>query len=258
MAKKPLVVIGLGEMGSVFARGLLKLGHPVYPASRDTDLRKLAKAVPKPELALIAVGEKDLATVLERLPRRWSKRLALLQNELLPNDYKHLRKVTVISVWFEKKKGQDSKVIMPSPAHGPRAKLLEEALATLDIPVKRVERHRDMLNELVVKNLYILTTNIAGLRIGGTVGELWSKHRDFAQALANEIITLQEALTGKQLDRGALIDSMVRAFKGDPDHGCKGRSAPARLKRALSHAERLGVETPIMNSIAAEQSAAEA
>ena len=56
MAKKPVVVIGLGEMGSVFARGLLRLGHPVYPAHRGTNLRKLAKAVPHPKMVLVAVG----------------------------------------------------------------------------------------------------------------------------------------------------------------------------------------------------------
>ena len=46
---------------------------------------------------LVAVGENELAPVLKKLPRRWLKRLALLQNELLPSDYEHLgNKVTVI------------------------------------------------------------------------------------------------------------------------------------------------------------------
>ena len=31
MNKAPVIVIGLGEMGSVFARAILKSGHPVYP-----------------------------------------------------------------------------------------------------------------------------------------------------------------------------------------------------------------------------------
>ena len=253
MAKEAVVVIGLGEMGSVFARGLLKLGHPVFPVNRDSKIRKLAAALPAPRLVLIAVGEKDLAPVLQTIPKAWRDRLVLLQNELLPNDYKHLRDVTVISVWFEKKRGQDSKVIVPSPAFGPRAKLLAKALATLDIPVRVLDRKRDLLFELVVKNLYILTTNIAGLRTGGTVGELWSKHQSTARAVANEVIGLQEALTGKQFDHEALIAGMVRAFHGDPEHSCTGRSARERLKRALTNAERLGIETPTLDAIAAEQ-----
>ena len=255
MAKNPVVVIGMGEMGSVFARGVLRLGHPVYPVNRDTNMRTMAKALPKPKLVLVAVGEKDLQPVLEKLPRTWRKNLALLQNELLPKDYGHLGPVSVISVWFEKKKGQDVKVLIPSPAFGPRAKLLAKALATLDIPVKRVDKPRDMLLELVVKNLYILTTNIAGLRTGGTVSELWQNHQDLARSVANEVISLQEGLTGSRFNNDELIEAMLEAFDGDPAHQCMGRSAPARLARALEQADRLGLDLPTLRTIAAEQAA---
>ena len=253
MAKKPVVVVGMGEMGSVFARGLLRLGHPVYPVSRDGNMEKIAKALPDPKMVLVAVGEADLAAVLKKIPKAWRKRLALLQNELLPSDYSQLDNVTVISVWFEKKKGQDSQVIIPSPAHGPLSKLLAKSLGTLDIPVKRIKRQRDMLFELVVKNLYILTSNIAGLRTGGTVSELWSEHQPFARMVAEDVIALQEGLTGAQFDSDALIGAMLEAFEGDPDHRCMGRSAPARLERALQHAERLKIDLPTLREIAAEQ-----
>lgn len=251
MAKKPVVVIGMGEMGSVFARGLLRLGHPVYPVLRDTDTRKLAKRLPDPKLVLAAVAEGDLQPVLDQLPKAWRKNLALLQNELLPDDYRHLGDVTVVSVWFEKKKGQDSKVIIPSPVHGPRARLLIRALATLDIPATAIERASGMLFQLVVKNLYILTSNIAGLRVGGTVGELWRDHEPFARSVAHEVIALQERLTGSRFNNDDLIAAMVTAFEGDPDHRCMGRSAPSRLERALAHADRLGIELPTLRHIAA-------
>lgn len=249
MAKKPVVVIGMGEMGSVFARGLLRLGHPVYPVTRDTDMQRLAKELPKPKLVLVAVGEDALGGILDAIPKVWRKRVALLQNELLPDDYRHLEDVTVISVWFEKKKGQDAKVIIPSPAHGPRAKLLARALATLDIPAKLIERPRDMLFELVAKNLFILTSNITGLRTGGSVGRLWAEHQDFARTVANEVITLQEGLTGSRFNNDDLIAAMLTAFEGDPDHPCMGRSAVARLQRALQHADRLGIDLPTLREI---------
>ena len=114
MSKAPAVVIGIGEMGSIFARGLLRIGHPVYPVTRDTDMQALASEIPGPAIVLVAVGEAALPDILTQIPAHWSDKLALLQNELLPADYAHLTDPTVISVWFEKKKGQDSKVLIPS------------------------------------------------------------------------------------------------------------------------------------------------
>ena len=250
MAKKPAVVIGIGEMGSVFARGLLRLGHPVYPVNRDTDMKGLAGELPKPKLVVVATAEDELAPVLRDIPKKWRDRLVLLQNELLPDDYADLPNATVISVWFEKKKGQEVKVIVPSPAFGPRAALLARALSTLDIPVRQVDTPREMLFELVVKNLYILVSNIAGLRTGGTVAELWAGHQDLARSVAKDVIALQEGLTGSRFNNDALIAAMVKAFEGDPDHNCMGRSAPARLDRALAHADRLGIGAPTLRAIA--------
>ena len=54
--KQPVVLIGVGEMGGVFARGLLRLGHPVYPVTRDTDISALASQLPEPAMVLVAVG----------------------------------------------------------------------------------------------------------------------------------------------------------------------------------------------------------
>ncbi len=253
MSKAPVVVIGIGEMGSVFARGLLRLGHPVYPVTRDTDMSRLADELPAPEMVLVAVGETALQPVLEAIPEAWRDRLALLQNELLPADYADLPGPTVISVWFEKKKGQDVKVLIPSPVFGPRSRLLIDALATLDIPAREVPDDQAMAFELVLKNVYILTTNIAGLRVDGTVGELWRDHEPLARAVANEVIDIQEGLTGRSYDRDALISGMLEAFNGDPAHRCMGRSAPARLQRALAHADRLGLDVPTLREIAREQ-----
>ncbi len=250
--KKPVILIGIGEMGGVFARGLLRLGHPLHPVTRETPMDEVAAAVPDPEAVIVAVGEKDLAPVLEALPASWRERLVLLQNELLPADFAHLPGVTVISVWFEKKPGREFKEILPSPAFGPRARLLQEALGTLGIAVKPLADAEALLFELVLKNLYILTTNIAGLKVGGTVGALWREHRELARAVAEEVILLQESLTGRRFHRQALIDAMVAAFEGDPEHQCMGRSAPARLRRALEQGRRLGLELPTLDRIAAE------
>ncbi len=247
--KQPIVVIGQGEMGSVFARGLLKLGHPLYPVSRGTSLKTTAQQVPNPLLVLVAVAENDLHPVLKEIPDAWQQRLVLLQNELLPKDWQQYDwgkaiAPTIISVWFEKKKGQDSKVLIPSPVYGTHAQTIHDALATLDIPVTILKNSEQLELELVIKNVYILTTNISGLALekmgletAATVDTLWQKHQNLAKTVANEIIDIQETLTGKTFNRNALIKGMHTAMLGDPKHKCMGRSASARLGRALKIAK---------------------
>jgi hypothetical protein len=254
MTKKPIIIVGMGEMASVFARGFLRSGYPVYPVTREMDMQQQANSINDPELVLIAVAEKDIQAVLKSIPQQWKDKLALLQNELLPNDWQqHQLTPTVISVWFEKKKGQDAKVLIPSPAYGTKADILVNALSSIDIVARALNSEAELLFELVVKNVYILTTNIAGLKTGGTVSELWSKHQGVARDVAAEIILLQEKLTGQKFDSEKLIDAMLVAFNGDPGHGCMGRSAAARLERALMLAEQHHLNLPVLEEIAGEK-----
>jgi len=252
----PIVVIGTGEMSGVFTRGFLKLGYPVFPVNRDTDMEKMAKALTTPALVLVAVGEADLHPVLDKIPAAWEDCLALLQNELLPRDWEahKLQEPTVISVWFEKKKGQDYKVVVPSPTYGVGAPILDKALASLDIPTWEVGSHEEIAYELVRKNVYILTTNITGLELppGTDVDVMWNQHQALAREIAGEVMDIQDWLTGKQWDREKLIDGMVEAIEGDLQHKCMGRSAPARLKRNLGFADEAGLAVPKLRQIAAK------
>jgi hypothetical protein len=144
----------------------------------------------------------------------------------------------------------DSKVIIPSVVFGKYAQLVADALNSIDIETNVLGSAEELLFELVLKNVYILTTNIAGLQAGGTVGELWSKHQQLATEVADEIIQLQEKLTGQSLNKEQLLEGMVHAFNGDPEHGCMGRSAPARLQRALRQADEQGLDLPRLKQIA--------
>ena len=249
--KSAVVVIGLGEIGSVLARGYLKLGHPVYPVLRDMDLDAQANEIPEPMAVIVAVGESELQAMLASIPNAWRSKLILIQNELLPRDWQqHDLEPTVISVWFEKKKGQDVKVVVPSTVYGSQAANLVAALDTLDIPSTLIGDADTMTFELVRKNYYILTSNIAGLRTGGTVGELWQDHQAFAQQVITDVHTVQEHLVGETLDKAKLTAAMVTAFEGDLQHGCMGRSAPARLKRALDIAQEVRLDVPTFVAIA--------
>ena len=211
----------------------------------------MAADTSEPELVIVAVGEKELHATLAALPDVWRNKVALLQNELLPRDWQQhgFTNPTVISVWFEKKKGMDAKVVLPSPAFGWYAELIKQALTTLGIPATVVESEAALLFELALKNLYILTSNIAGLECGGNVRELWLEHNELACEVAGDVLDIQEYLTGEVLDRTALVEGMLKAFDGDPEHGCMGRSAPARLQRALDIADEAGLDVPTLRRI---------
>ena len=111
----PIVIIGIGELAVVFAGAFLRNGYPVYPITRNMNIEAEAKNLPEPCVVLVAVAEKDFQSVMETLPDQWRNKLVLLQNELLPRDWQAhaIDNPTVISVWFEKKKGMDYNVLLP-------------------------------------------------------------------------------------------------------------------------------------------------
>jgi hypothetical protein len=272
------VVIGLGELGGVFAHGLLRTGHRVIPVRRTDDPSAIARDVPRPALVAITVGEDDLAPVLRALPHTWHESALLVQNELLPRSWSSLHAPpTVAVVWFEKKKTTPIVPILPTPVAGPRAARVVDALRALDVPCESIDEEA-LPAALVSKNLYILTANLAGLAHGGTasssrrgqpptvgassrrgqpptvgvsptVGELWTTHRAHAEAVAREVLALQSALLGAPVDVDARLADLGRAIEADPKHGARGRTAPARLARALRHADELGVDVPTLRAL---------
>ena len=248
-----VVIVGLGEMGGVFARGFLRAGIPVYPVTRSMDIQQAANEVSDPDLVLLAVAEKDLDASLESIPDIWKSKLVLLQNELLPKDWERhqLDSPTVISVWFEKKKGKDVCVLIPSPVYGEGALLIKKALNSIDIPARILASQQELEDELILKNVYILTTNIAGLVCGGTVETLWNDHLLLAREVANDVMDIQSWLVGKELDRKKLFAGFKQAVNGDLNHQCMGRSATARLARAISLANEAKLDVKKIREIAA-------
>jgi hypothetical protein len=237
--KNPVCLIGVGEIGGVFARGALKAGYPVYPIVRGMDAVEIEKQIAHPEAVVVSVGEKDLQACLKDMPASWKNKLILVQNELLPADWEnHHLHPTVISIWFEKKRPHDYKVIIPSPVFGHHASFVHAVLATMGIPCHILNNNDELVLELVAKNLYILTINIAGLAVGGTVGELWHAHQPLAKNITNDILDIQFKLIGKELNREKLMLRMVEAFNGDLQHKCLGRTALERLERAIRQADK--------------------
>lgn len=251
---RPVVIVGIGEVAGVLARAFLRSGYPVLPITRGMDIVAESKEISDPLMVVVGVGEKDFSSVVKTIPDGWRDRLVLIQNELLPQDWvvHGIENPTVLSVWFEKKKGMDYKPLLPTPILGPHADLIAESLVGIDIPCTVLGNSEEMLVQLVQKNVFILTTNIAGLALdeGATTAMLWGENRQLAVDVANNAIDLQEALTGQSLPRDRLIEGLVQVLAADLDHKCKGRSAPARLARAIELADEKGVEIKSIRDLA--------
>lgn len=249
MRQRPIAIVGVGQLGGIFGQGLLHLGRPVLPILRGDPIESVLDQ--DPELVLVAVAEKDIDAALAAIPAALRDRVALLQNELLPPDWQAHGIVdpTVAVVWFEKKRGRGAKVVRTTRVGGPHAELLVKAIEAVDLPARRVDA-RDLAFELVRKDLYILGSNIAGLVVGGTTGDLCTEHRELVTPILEDVLALDAARLGTELPRDTLLECAFLDFAKDPEHGTVGRTAGERLDRALRRASALGVDVPALRGVA--------
>ena len=248
--KNHIIVIGLGQIGTVFSKGFIKVGHPVYPILRGEELNKVAKEIPLPLSVLVSVREEDLHSVLSEIPSSWKASVALVQNELLPMDWKlfKIQKPTIISVWFEKREGKRPDPYYPSPVYGPQSKLYVQSLEANNIPAETI-KEKELVFQLVRKNMYIISKNIVGLAHEGTVGEVLANHRSIFLDVAKEIFMIQNSLTDQELDRERVFSQLERDIKMLPEKGTAGSSAPSRLNRMIHHAKTNGIDVPTLINI---------
>lgn len=274
--EKAIVVVGLGQLGALFAEGLLKAGHPVVPVLRGEAI-EIAIDKYDPELILVAVGEDDLAPVLASISDSYGSRVALLQNELRPNQWlssqeERLIDPTIASIWFERKAGKAPHVVLPTVLFGPYSAILARALTAWDLPFRVIEGEDELCFELALKNLYILALNLGGLCVGGSAGELLTSHAAVLDEITTDVLRLEQGLLSTiasqqgrarafaevTLNTKKLKEALQDAIQADPEHGCAGRSAPRRLERTLHHAARLGMELPSLRRLQKKLQAQEA
>ena len=101
------------------------------------------------------------------------------------------------------------------------------------------------------KNAFVFTINIAGLVLaeGTDTATLWAQHHELALAIADEVIDVQQWLTGATFDRKRLIDCLIEGINGDLQHKCKGRSARGRLERLSAVADEAGLKIPRITKV---------
>lgn len=257
----PVVIVGIGQLGAAFAEGFLRLGHPVFPVTRKDSVADsvdaATKATGEPPLVVVAVGEDDLGDVLENVPTATRDRVVLLQNELRESIWREapIEHPNVAVVWFEKKQGKPVKEVLPSWVAGPQCSLLAKALNAYGVTAKELAPHteQELAHQLALKNLYVLSLNLLGLRTGGTAGELLRKHAQDLERVVSDLIELEKVLTDQPLDALRLRKDLHAAIQADPDHGCAGRSAPRRLQRTRDLARRHELELPVLEALYQEQ-----
>jgi ketopantoate reductase len=241
----PVLVVGLGQLGSIFATGFLKSGAVVVPVLRGSVIPDVDA-----QLVLLAVGEDDLAPALASVPLRLRDRVVLLSNELAPDDWQDLvAEPTCAIVWFEKKAGRAEHVIAPTLVFGPHAERVRSALALLGIASEVRVEGRDF--ELVRKTLYILCSNFGGLEFGGTTGELAQHHADALQPIFDDVLAIEQRRAGNvPMDPNALRNALFSDLFADPNHAARGRTSEARLRRTLGRAKRFGIHVETLEALA--------
>jgi ketopantoate reductase len=245
-----IVVVGMGQLGALFADALAARGHEVVCVRRG-EPHDMARA---PSLVLVTVGEDDLAGALDVLPPAWRDRVALVQNELAPDAWRAhgVERPTIASVFFEKKKDRPAKVVLPTPVAGPHAGLLVDALTHAGLAAE-VAREDAIPSVLFEKNLYILVSNLAGLACppGTTTAQLLDAQGPLTRDVFREVAAVERARLGVPITDDDAWRALERAFRADPDHVASGRSAKARLARTLSRAESRALEVPVLRALAA-------
>ncbi len=245
-----VVVWGVGELGAMFARGELCCGNTVVPVTRSTPLNTLAEHSCDPARVWMTMGVEDLWKALPSVPLHWRQRLVLVQNELLPPlwEFRRIEDPTVVSVWFEKKPRTPLREVGSSEVYGPLSEGVCDVFEMLSLPVTRLQGRDQLLRSLLVKNAYILVTNLVGMGTELTVEQLFSERGPLCRAVFGEVMKVQQHLLGENPKDVPSPEDVWSACLGRlqscPDRKAAGRSARERCLRILETAKELDIEVP--------------
>ncbi|MDB4974269.1 MAG: hypothetical protein JWN48_2610 [Myxococcaceae bacterium] len=250
---RELVVYGLGQLGQLYGAAALRAGMRVTPITRHSDPEAILQTVGRDVPILVAVSEDALDAVLERLGPDRGHAAILLQNELFPSRWqRHGMQPTVLVAWLLKKPDAALTVIRPTPVFGAHAELLLELHRALAIPAVELHEERALHQALVEKYAFILTINTLGLLRDRTMGMWLQEDPRLVHAVALEAAQLGALLCGQRVDLlrcAAVAAEGMRALSGI---GARGRTAKARVERALEHGASFGLELPELRRAAAE------
>lgn len=251
MINEGCIVVGLGELGLLFARGALKSGHAVYPVRRQSaDYQRVSSDVAFGVPTLIAVGESQMLPALSGLVGR-EEDVILVQNELFPRVWEpQVENPTVAVVWTAAKPGIPLLCGKETVVYGKHAEWFAKIHEPLGLQARATVDIEELHAELVAKYAFILTINVLGLVHDVTVGELFSSFRTEADELLVDAIRIAELQLGHEVADDAVIDSVLEASQGLAAMPAKGRSAVSRLARAREIACEAKLSVSSLDAIA--------
>jgi ketopantoate reductase len=254
MEIKDAAMIGMGQMGQLFGAAALKAGHRVTPVLRQTPPDTVLQSLPEKTPLWVTVGEKDLHQALAALPQSRRPDAILVQNELFPRVWKAagVEEPTVAVVWISKKKGRAVEVGGETRVHGPHAEHVAHVHRALELPVEILGSRAELGQALVDKFAFILTINALGLVENKTLGQWLNDDTKRVQALAQEAALLGAAHLEGAVDEAKAQAAVEAGMNALSHYPARGRTASARVEKALADAVRLGVPVPELTNLATQ------
>ena len=261
---RDLIVMGIGELGSLYANAALKRGLRVTPVIRNQHPASVLAGTPVETPILVAVGEADLDAALRSLPAERLASSILLQNELFPSHWSRFTRSTptVMVPWLLKKKGEPLLVARSTPVYGRHAPLMVELHGALGFAAEELPDEGALRQAIVDKYAFILTVNALGLLEDLSLGEWSNKDPAQVEALAREAALLGARLVSvpgngdppeqppanevARIDVDASIAQVQLGMRAMAAMRARGRTAKARVERALQNAVRFGLATPAL------------
>ncbi|MET0343265.1 MAG: hypothetical protein ABW252_19810 [Polyangiales bacterium] len=253
---RDLVIWGVGELGRLYGGAALRAGVRVTPITRESDPARVLAGLARDVPILVAVGESSLDEVLAALPQERATAPILLQNDLFPSRWTaHRLEPTVIVAWLLKKRGTELTVARSSPVFGRHAALVLALHEALGAPAHELPSASALNQALIEKYAFILGINALGLTRDRTLSGWMQEDPLRVRALTTEAATLGAALCGSEVERAAADRAIEEAWRALGTMSARGRTAGARVRRALTQAHDLGLRLPELERAAREASA---
>lgn len=243
---KDLVLVGVGQLGTLFGEGALLASRRVTPLRRDSDVERCLDDVQPDAPVLVTTGEKDLPGALERLPRERRAHVVLVQNELFPSVWRGLglEDPTVAVVWLSKKPGRPVEIGGPTEVYGKHADVVAQIHEALTLPCLVLPSQEALSLALVAKFAFILGINALGLEHDRTLGEWLEQDQTRVLAVLDDARRLAEGKLGHTTDGKKVQRKVLDAMTLLSTYPAKGRTANERLERARDDAKQLGLKLP--------------